>query len=165
MEAEDVFILQKIIAAEGFNWTPEFLSHELDYTVPEIERFLVKLRKFELLSSSNKLHVQNVKKFLLQELPKLFPAKPGSLGRGTLTGAKPGHYFCVGLPYTSIWIWPHEDGQDVGYEISPLSPKCCFAVLQDEKLKKILAITETLRVAGSEARSWAEQSFKQIGLF
>lgn len=165
MEAEDVFILQKILAVEGFNWKVEDLSRELDVESAKIEECLFNLKEAKLISVNNQIQKKKVEKFLLTDLPRLHPASPGKLTRGTLTGAKPGTYFCVGLPYTSIWVWPHEDGSDIGYELKPLSPKCCFAVLQDERLKKILAITETLRVSGDKALDWAQKSFRQIGLF
>ncbi len=165
MESEDVFILQKIIAIGNGDWSPELLALELDQSSSRIAKAIDNLRHAKLLDSHHRFIPENTKNFLLKDLHRYFPARPGKLGRGILTGAKPGTYFCVGLSYASIWIWPLENGPDLGYEITPLSSGCCFAVTQDVRLKKILAITETLRVAGPEAQEWAEYSFKQNGLF
>jgi hypothetical protein len=165
MSGEDIFILLKILAIRNHDWTPVELSYELDTPLSQIEHTLVRLKKEDLLHSDNRPDYHRVKDFLLQDLPVLYPARPGKLSQGILTGAKPGSYFCIGLPYSSIWVWPHEGGPNIGYEIEPLSSKCCFAVYQDQRLKEILAITETLRVAGANAQVWAQESFKQIDLF
>lgn len=165
MESEDIFVLQKIIAIDNYDWSADFISYELDLPISRIERSLDRLRESSFLDSNLRTNKHLTKLYFLNDLHYQFPARPGKLGRGILTGAKPGTFFCVGLPYTSIWIWPKENGPDLGYEITPLSPGCCFAVQQDEKLRKLLAITETLRVAGPSAREWAKHSFKQIGLF
>ncbi len=165
MQPEDVFILLKIAATKSCEWTPEQLSMELGHSISEVEASIQRLIKFELLRSTYRPDPDAFKKFLLLDLHKKFPVKPGKLTKGTLTGAKQAPYFTVGLPYTSIWVWPHEDGKDWGFEIKPLSPHCCFAVKNDRNLRELLAIAETLRVAGQDARIWAEFSLKQTGLF
>ncbi|MES2525556.1 MAG: hypothetical protein V4598_00655 [Bdellovibrionota bacterium] len=165
MQSEDVLVLLKIAAIESCEWTPAQLSYELGHTVAEIEASLKRLTDKKLLRSTFRPDPDLFKKFLLMELPKLFPVKPGKLTRGILTGAKQAPYFTTGLPYTSIWVWPSENGKDWGFEIAPLSPHTCFAAFNDRKLRQLLAIAETLRVAGQEARLWAEFSLRQIGLF
>lgn len=165
MQPEDVFILLKIAAARSCDWTPEHLSFETGHSIPEIEASIKRLTEARLLRSTFRPDPDVLKKFLLLDLPKKFPVTPGKLTKGILTGAKQAPYFTVGLPYTSIWVWPHEDGKDWGFEIKPLSPHCCFAVKNDKNLRDLLAIAETLRVAGQEARIWAEFSLKQSGLF
>ncbi len=165
MQSEDVLVLLKIAAIKSCEWTPEQLSLELGHTLQEVEASLQRLTKAQLLRSTNKPDPDVLRKFLLLDMPKLFPVKPGKLTRGILTGAKQAPYFTMGLPFTSIWVWKKENGPDWGFEIAPLSQHCCFAALNDRKLRELLAITETLRVAGQEARIWAEYSLKQIGLF
>lgn len=166
MRPEDVLVLLKIAVVENCEWNAELLSFELGHSVTEIEASLRRLKTSKLLRSSNQPDPEALKRFLLKDLPELFPAAPGKQGRGILTGAKPDNYHVTAdLPYTSIWIWSTVDGQDMGFEIPPLSPHCCFAALNDQRLRKVLAITETLRVSGHKAQVWAELAFRQIGLF
>ena len=165
MQTEDVIALLKIAAIGSCDWTPAQLSLELGHSVAEIEASIKRLTDAQLLRSTFRPDPDSLRKFLLIDLHKRYPVTPGKLTRGILTGAKQAPYFTVGLPYTSIWVWPKENGPDWGFEIAPLSPHCCFAAVNDKKLRELLAITETLRVAGQEARIWAEYSLKQIGLF
>ncbi|MBA2404526.1 MAG: hypothetical protein H0V66_07135 [Bdellovibrionales bacterium] len=108
------------------------------------------------------INIPRTMDFLLFEIQNLFPTKPGEKTRGMLTGAKSGNYFAIGLPFASIWVWPDPYAREQGYAITPLSPQCCFAALHDPKLKQLLAITETMRVAGSEARLWAKAELDKI---
>lgn len=165
METQDIFILLKICAIHPGFWSAEDLPKELLMTPDQIQKSLKELRLQNFLDEELKPVIPSIKALLLEEIYRLYPVKPGKLARGFLTGAKPGNYFTGPLPYTSVWVWPEEDGKDWGYEITPLSPTCSFAVRQDRRLREILAITETIRVKGPEAKDWARESFKRIGLF
>lgn len=165
MRPEDVFILLKIAVLGSCDWTPFQLSLELGHSPEEIESSVERLLAAKLIRSTRRPDPDAFKKFLIMDLPQKFSTRPGGLTRGLLTGAKPGMFFTGNLSYTSIWVWPDKDGPDWGYAIDPLSPHCCFAALQDRKFRTLLAITETLRVAGKEARVWAEMSLRQNGLF
>lgn len=165
MHPEDVIVLLKIAAIGSCDWTPFQLSLELGHSLGEVEASLDRLYKSGLLRSTSLPDPDALRKFLLIELPDRFPATPGKVTRGMLTGARPSHYFALEMPFTSIWVWSKENGPDWGLEIPPLSPHCCFAAMNDRRLRKLLSITETVRVGGPEARAWAEISFRQCGLF
>lgn len=165
MRPEDIFVLLKIAVIGSCEWTPFQLSIELGHSQSEIEGSIERLLSANLLRSTRRPDPDAFKKFLLMDFPDKFRTQPGKLTRGMLTGAKPGMFFTGTLPYASIWVWSKKDGPDMGYEIEPLSPHCCFAALNDSRFKKVLGITETLRVAGKEARLWAEMSLRQNGLF
>lgn len=165
MEPNDVLVILKIAAAGHCEWTPESLALELGLEALEIEASLERLKSEGILAPTGRPDRERLKRFLLIELPERFPAKPGKLARGHLTGAKQGPYLGMDLPYTSIWVWPQENGPHWGFSVKPLSPHCCFAVRNDGRLRKLLSVTETLRISGKEARLWAEVLFRQFGLF
>lgn len=164
MRPEDVLVLLKIAVIESSDWTPYALSLELGYSEEHILESIARLKEAGLLQM-NRPHTQKLKKFILEELPERYPVVPGKLTRGMYTGFSAQAGYSFGVPRTSTWVWPKEDGQDWGQEIEPLSPNCCFAVLQDRKLKDVLSIIETLRVKGQDARIWADVLLRQNGLF
>lgn len=164
MLSEDILVLLKIAVIDSSEWTPYELSLELGYSEDHIHDSLTRLNKAGLLSM-NRPHQQRLKKFILDEIPEKYPVKPGKLTRGMYTGFSAQAGYSFGTPRNSTWVWPKEDGKDWGQEILPLSANCCFAVLQDRKLKDVLSIVETLRVKGEDAKIWAEVLLRQNGLF
>ncbi len=157
LKSEDVLVLLKLIAVEPFHKDLMYLSQELGHDPSEIINSLNRLRTSNLIEDkTHKVSITNFKSFLLEKLHLQFPATPGKITQGMLTGAKPDFYFAVGLSYTSIWVWPHPDYPHKGYEIQPLSQQCCFAAANDPRLRKLLGVTETLRVSGLKAKTWAE---------
>lgn len=157
LKSEDVLVLLKLLAIEPYPRDLMYLSQELGHDPSDIINSLGRLRSSNLIEDkTHKVSLENCKVFLLHKLHQQFPASPGKLCQGMLTGAKPDFYFAVGLSYTSIWVWPHPDYPHKGYEIVPLSQQCCFAAANDPRLRKLLAVTETLRVSGVKAKAWAE---------
>lgn len=156
LKSEDVLVLLKLVAIEPFHKDLTFLSQELGHDPHEIINSLSRLRTSNLIEDkTHKVLIPNFKKFLYKNLHEQFQTTPGKITQGMLTGAKPDFYFAVGLSYTSIWVWPHPDYNHKGYEIQPLSSQCCFAAANDPRLRKLLAVTETVRVAGPKATAWA----------
>lgn len=163
LKSEDILVLLKLIAVEPFHKDLTFLSQELGHDPHEIINSLSRLRTSNLIEDkTHKVIIHNFKQFLFDQLHTQFPTSPGKLTQGMLTGAKPDFYFAVGLSYTSIWVWPHPDYPHKGYEIQPLSQQCCFAAANDPRLRKLLAVTETIRVSGLKARKWAETELENF---
>ena len=163
LSSEDVLVLLKLAAFETYLWRLNIVSKELGFSTFEVLNSIKRLRENGLLVAHNDyIDLEKFKTFLLYDIQNLFPTTPGPIVQGTLTGANPGAYFAIGLPYDSIWVWPNPDGQDSGFEIKPLSPQCCYAALNDKNLKHLLAITETMRVAGDQAREWAAAELDKV---
>lgn len=162
IKPEDVLVLLKIAAHNNERWDAVTLSQELGHTPEEVAEAMRRLQSFGFFDLDGKIILSYVKKFLIFDLHDLFPAIPGKMTKGLLTGGKPGTFLDPHLPYTSIWVWPHDNGSDHGFEIIPLSPHCCFACLNDSRLKDLLAVTETLRVVGKDARLWSMNRLDSI---
>jgi hypothetical protein len=163
IKSEDVLVLLKLAVWKDFNWDLELLAEELGHSPFEIRSSLIGLHRLGLVDkSSDKIRMEEFKKFLIFDLNSLFPVQPGDITKGMSTGAKPGRFFSMGLPYTSIWVWPNPNGMDQGYEIKPLSPHCCFAALTDPRLRHLLAVTETMRIVGAKARLWATEELNNF---
>lgn len=164
MQPDDILVLLKIAVIESSEWTPYQLSLDLGYSEELIIESLVRLEKAGHLKDGRP-DQSRLKKLILEDVPEKFPATPGKLTKGMYTGFSAQAGFSFGVARPSTWVWPKEDGQDWGQEILPLSGQCCFAVLQDRKLRDVLSIVETLRVKGDDAKVWAEVLLRQNGLF
>ena len=163
MLSADVLVLAKIAVWNSFHWRPEELANELEITPEFLAESIERLRHARLLvKDSNKVSYSDFQDFVLFGLHYCFPARPGKISRGMLTGVKPGMFFTSGFPYTSITVWPHELGKHEGFEITPLAPFCYQAALNDSRLRELLAVTETMRVVGREARAWAAYELKKV---
>lgn len=162
LNPEDVLVLLKLAVMRSCTWDLETLSFETGHTCAELSESISRLQGSGFLDLDNSVFISRLKDFLINDLHELFPASPGKLTRGTLTGAKPSTFLDSQLPYTSIWVWENADGPDQGFEITPLSPQCCFAALNDGKLKQLLAVTETLRVVGEKARPWGKDRLNSL---
>lgn len=162
LSSVDVLVLLKLAVLNSCHFNKELLVHELGHSFEEITDSLNRLETFGLIDQNLKVRFQEFRYFILYCISYLFPARPGALITGRMSGAKTDHFFIRGTPETSILVWPDPFGQERGWEISPLSPQCGFAALNDSKLKRLLAVVETLRVAGSEARSWADAEITDI---
>lgn len=163
LKSEDVLILLKLAASYPYELTPDTLSYETGHTIEEVETSVERLQVNGLVDTVTcRIKMDEFLKFILHEVQKLFSVQPGKKVRGLLTGAKPNNFFAVGLPYESIWVWPHPDGKHMGFGITPLSPHCSFAASNDSRLRVLLAVTETMRIVGTPARSWASEELKQF---
>lgn len=163
LRSEDVLILLKLAACEPYYLNPETLAYELGHSTTEIVNSLERLQMNGMIDTVTcKIKLNEFKRFILYGVQNLFPARPGNIVRGMLTGGKSNAFFAVGLPYSSIWVWPSPEGKNFGFEITPLSSHCCFAAANDSRLRKLLAITETMRVIGTPARNWASEELKLL---
>jgi hypothetical protein len=159
----DVLVLAKIAVWNSYHWRPEELANELEITPEFLMESLDRLKLARLIhKDTHKVSYPDFQDFILFGLHYCFPASPGKITRGMLTGVKPGMFFTSGLHYTSITVWPHELGKHEGYEVVPLAPFCYQAALNDSRLRELLAVTETMRVVGREARAWAAYELKRI---
>lgn len=161
--SEDILVVLKMSSWNQKIWDLEFLSEELGMTVEHVKDSLERLNHSGLIQTSSRIiQYQELKEFMLHGLPYFYPTRHGELTVGMLTGAKDDKFFTTGLPYTSTSVWPNPNGKEKGFAIEPLSDKCCFAALNDSRLRQLLAISETLRIVGKNARDWAR---KELDLF
>lgn len=156
LKSEDVLVLLKLAVWNSQPWSLPLLSEELGPTPEEIQNSIRRLRTTQLVCDiSDRLFRERFKEFVLYCLQYMFPTRPGMKTKGMLTGAKTHSFFKSGSPQNSIYVWTKAGGSDYGYEIEALSPHCCYAALNDTKLRSLLSITETMRIVGTPARLWA----------
>lgn len=160
---EDTLVLLKMAVWNFYKWSPLEFSLELAITPAELECSLERLTNFGIIDrSSGKIHFSEFKYFILYNIQHMFPVKPGPIVRGVSTGVKSAHFFIPGIPYVSAYVWPSSDGAFSGFEVNPLSPNCRFAVMNDPHLKRLMAITETMRLFGNKSRNWASTEIDRL---
>lgn len=159
----DVLVLLKIAAHRNHRWELSELAIELDASIVDIQPSLQRLVSLKLINGDTLItEIQPFKDFIVSEVHSLFPVVPGPIVQGTSTGAKSGPVFTEGLPRISIYTWPNPNGLERGFEVTPLSPQCSFAALNDSRLRDLLAITETMRIQGKLASKWAEKELDKL---
>ena len=159
----DVLVLLKIAAHRIHRWELSELASELDASIVDIQPCIQRLVSSKLVNGDALISdIQSFKDFIVSDVNSLFPVVPGPIVHGTSTGAKSGPVFTEGLPRFSIYTWPNPDGIEKGYEITPISPLCPFAAINDSRLRDLLAITETMRIHGKHAARWAEKELDKM---
>ena len=145
MRPHDVVVLLKIISLED-NWLNKDLSGSLFISPSEISESLNRSMIARLISPDKKKVFKNaLLKFIENGLSFVFPAEPGAVVRGIPTA----HSAPILKNYilsNEIYVWPAPNGKAKGQAIAPLYPNQVQAVLQDEKLYHMLALTDSIRI-------------------
>ena len=109
-------------------------------------------------SEKKKPHNSSLLEFLIHGLKYVFPAEVGSIHRGIPTAHSYGES-SKKMVSDQSYIWPSEEGTVRGISVSPLYETVPFAVAKDEKLYRLLALIDSLRIGRVR-----EQNFAKIEL-
>lgn len=160
MKPQDIVILLKISAMGDKSWTQISLAQSLEMSQSEISQSLQRSKFAGLLDSSGKKVMRlTLMDFLQYGVAVVFPQKPGAVVRGipTAHSAPPLNDKIVSEEF---YVWPSAFGKVRGHSITPLFPSVTEAVLKDEKLYQMLALTDTLRVGKVREKNIAVKELK-----
>lgn len=145
MRPHDIVILLKMISLkDGF--LNKDLSAGLNISPSEISESLNRSAIAGLVSPDKKKVFKNaLLKFIEYGLGYVFPAEPGAMERGIPT-AHSAPVLKDLIVSQENYVWPYAGGNVRGQAISPLYPKQVQAVLADDKLYNMLALTDSIRV-------------------
>lgn len=146
MRPQDIVVLLKIIILDNKSWQYKDLAKELFLSPAEISLSLQRSAVAGLVNSEKrKVHRQTFLEFLQFGLHVVFPVIPGGIVNGLYTAHS--HPFMKQF-FTSdaAYVWPAVTGKDRGQSILPLYKDVVKAALEDEKLYKILALLDIVRV-------------------
>jgi hypothetical protein len=145
MRPHDVVVLLKIISLED-NWLNKDISGSLYISPSEISESLNRSMIARLISPDKKKVFKGaLLKFIENGLSFVFPAEPGQMVRGIPTA----HSAPILKDYIisdETYVWKSANGQAKGQSILPLYSNQVRAVLEDEKLYSMLALTDSIRV-------------------
>lgn len=114
-----------------------------------------------LLPGSRRVNRSALLEFLVHGARYAFPPTLGSEVRGVPTaGALPG--LREHLPAGPGAVWPSADGRSRGPALAPLYAGAPAAALHDERLHRLLAVVDVLRIGQSRDRRIAETMLRNL---
>lgn len=146
MRPQDIAVLLKIISKGNTPWRHQDLSNELFISQSEISESLHRNQIAGLIDGDKKkVYRQSLLNFIEYGLRYVYPAKPGAMVNGIYTAHS--HPFMQQQFRSEInYAWPKERGSVRGLSIEPLYKEVVKAVMLDEKLYKMLALIDVVRV-------------------
>ncbi len=146
MRPQDVVLLLKILTLPGPVWQYRDLAASLYLSISEISESLNRSHIAGLIDESKrKVHRQSLMEFIRYGLHYVFPQVPGTMVTGIPTAHS--HPFYAQLFKSELnYVWPDDNGHLRGLLIQPLYGSVVKAVKQDERLYKLLASIDIIRV-------------------
>lgn len=148
LKPQDIVVLLKVHLLNNQLWTYEALALSLGMSASEIHAALKRCTASGFYTASSKqIRPQAVLEFLIHGLKYVFPAHPGSLGRGILTAhsAEPLKSLLSASP-ESTYVWPDPAGVVKGQIITPLYKSVPTAVKNDDSLYQLLSLIDAIRL-------------------
>ena len=155
LKPQDILILLKIVTLGETPFRIIDLAHDLDISPGEITMALERLRLSSLIASDKrKPNPASILEFLVHGLKYVFPAELGSIVRGIPT-AHSGAKFPQKIMSDTEYVWPSEEGTIKGIAVSPLYASVPHAVLKDQKLHRLLALIDAIRIGRTREQAMA----------
>ncbi|MCH8486800.1 MAG: hypothetical protein LAT75_08035 [Candidatus Cyclonatronum sp.] len=161
LKPQDVCLLLKIVSDNNPEWNQKPVAEALGLSQSEVSEAVARCKYSGLLAHNGKTVIKMaLLEFLQYGLRYVFPVKPGAVVRGVPTShsAKP---LSDVIQSTEAYIWPYGKGTVRGHGITPLYPSIPEAALKDEKLHKLLALADALRVGRARERELAVKELKK----
>ncbi len=161
MRPQDVAILLKILAMEGQHWQLSGLANSLRISISEISESLNRSRIAGLIDHNKKrVNRQNLLEFLEHGVRYVFPQQAGAMVRGILTAHS--HPFMKKKFISEMnYVWPDNNGKEMGLMIEPFYPRQSEAVLEDQEYYKLLALVDVIRVGKVREVKYAVDELKK----
>lgn len=157
MKSQDVLLLLKLIslhqrAAKPEDFSVRALAGTTGISKTEVSASLNRSVATGLakLNRNNRIPTTNVKALLdliVNGLQYVFPAKPGAIERGLLTGFEaPGLQGLISSLGQYHYVWPDAEGKDSGQSINALYKTAPYAAKQDPELYQYMALVDAIRI-------------------
>ena len=159
MKPQDIIVMLKIMLWENTSWSVAKISASIKLSVSETHSAIKRCELSGLYSPiTRKPIMKNFEEFILHGIKYVFPVVLGTIDRGipTAHSAPPLNDIIVNNT-EEIYVWPYANGKTRGVTINPLYPTVPVAALNDEKLYKLLALIDSLRIGKSREKIIAEK--------
>lgn len=172
MKSQDVLILLKLVSLHQSAAKPEDFSVRALAAATGISKSEVSAslnRSVEtglaIMDRKKKIPTTNRKallEFVISGLRYVFPAKPGAIQRGLLTGFEaPGLKSLLSSLGENHYIWPDAVGKDQGQTINALYKTAPYAAKQDRALYQYMALVDAIRLGNTREVNIASKELKQ----
>jgi hypothetical protein len=163
MRPQDIVILLKITTfPDKAEWKVMDLVSSLYLSQSEISESLNRSSLAGLIDVRKKKVMRlSLMEFLEYGIHYVFPQHPGALVRGIPT-AHSHPDMKKKIISSEDYVWPDADGKARGQAIEPLTKSVVKAVKQDEKLYKLLALVDVIRVGKTRELKIALAELKKL---
>lgn len=146
MRPQDIPILLKIICFQRDDWQILDLSRELFISQSEVSESLNRSYLGDLIDfNKRKVKRRSLLEFIQYGLHHVFPQQPGAMVNGIPTAHS--HPFMQSKFESDMkYVWADPKANERGLLIEPFYPKQVEAVKLDDKLYKLLALADVIRV-------------------
>lgn len=155
LKPQDVLLLLKMIVLKEKTWRIIDLALELELSPSEISVGLERLKFCGLIDSKKRTPFRSAAlEFLVHGLKYVFPVELGTIDRGIPTA----HSYSKNKKVMTemSYVWPSSKGEVRGISISPLYDSAPNAALKDEKLHRLLALVDSLRIGRAREQNYAK---------
>lgn len=161
MRPQDIIILLKIITITKKDWQYRDLSTDLSISLSEISDSLLRSHIAGLVDETRRrVYRQSLMEFIEHGLHYVFPQIPGTLVTGMPTGHSH-HFFKNQFESEITYVWPDDNGSERGLAILPLHKSVTTAASKDERLYKLLACIDVIRIGRSREIKLALKELKK----
>lgn len=173
MKSQDILILLKLISlhqspsvqAEDFSVRALAASTGVSKTEVSaslnrsIDAGLAKADRHSQLPTANSKALLD---FIISGIRYVFPAKPGAIERGLITGFEaPGLEGLLSTVADYHYIWPDATAKEKGQAIAPLYKTAAFAARQDPHLYQSMALVDAIRLGAPREIAIAKQALTE----
>ncbi len=153
MRPQDIIILLKIAALDQTPWQNKDLASQLFISASEVTESLNRSVLAGLIDANDRktIYKQSLMEFIQFGLHYVFPVPIGGMQNGIYT-AHSHPFFKKHFKNELEYIWPDAKGKVRGLTIEPLYKEMVKAAQIDEKLYKMAAILDVIRIG--RVREW-----------
>jgi hypothetical protein len=162
----DLVLAAKVFANNDEEYLLSDLATDFGVSVSTIHGALMRCETARLLSRSAG-SIRSLRpafrEFAIHGAKYTFPAVLGRATRGIPTS--------IGSPFLALYfdksdalvpVWPHPEGSAWGFELVPLHPGVPNACLRDQRMYKVLAFIDAIRVGAAREREIARQELEVL---
>ena len=162
MRPHDIPILVKVFITQEKPWLIKDLATSLYISQSEVSESLHRSMYAGLIDEhKQRIYTQGFYEFIIYGLRYVFPQKPGHMARGIPTAHSHPALESKFVSKTK-YVWPHPDGEDVGFAIEPFYLKQSKAILEDEQLYFIMSLIEMIRVGKAREVNYARTQLMKL---
>lgn len=157
LKPQDILILMKLVALGGSKWSYSSLGLELFMSPSEVHSGLRRAITARLFDEQRRKPVKKaLEEFLIHGIKYAFPPQRGGLTRGMPTSfAGPPFKDLIASSDQLPPVWPDPEGEQQGYEFSPLYKSVPKAAARDSKLYELLVLVDAIRDSRAREREIA----------
>ena len=152
LKPQDIYILLKLIAIKGKDWSYSSLADELYMSPSEVHAGIKRATTAKLFDANRKKPIKkSLEEFLIHGIKYAYPPEPGALTRGIPTShAAPPLNKIISQSKEEPPVWPDPEGHALGFAFPPLFKSVPKAIAIDPNLYELLALVDAIR--GGRAR-------------